>query len=262
MDYFTNMLNIIKKIIKNGAPKAEPVKAAAFKEEDVRFSDVEQTEMEIIASVGNFTMSSIERRLNLVDSLKYVLQNDLRGDIVECGVWRGGMMMLAMKFLLQSGVSNRNFWLYDTFEGMPDPTGVDVDVDGKAAADRLALDESLKNQSHVWAIAEIEEVRRNLESTGYPASNVKMIKGMVEETIPAMLPEKICILRLDTDWYESTKHELEHFYDRVVPGGVVIIDDYGYWSGARKAVDEFLEKRAERIFLHRIDHTGRSFVKP
>ena len=262
MDHFSNMLNIIKQRGKSGALEAGTVKAAAVKVEDIRFSDVVQTEMETVASVGDFTMSSIERRLNVVDSLKYILRHDLAGDIVECGVWRGGMMMLAMKFLLQSGASNRTFWLYDTFEGMPDPTDVDVDVDGKAATDRLALDDSLKHQSHVWAIAGIEEVRRNLESTGYPTSKINLIKGRVEETIPETLPEKISILRLDTDWYESTKHELEHFYDRVVPGGVVIIDDYGYWSGARKAVDEFLEKRGERIFLHRIDHTGRSFVKP
>jgi hypothetical protein len=256
------MLNIIKKIVRSGAPESKPTNASAVKVKDVSFSDVDHSEMEIIASVGMFTMSSIERRLNVVDSLKYVLRHDLAGDIVECGVWRGGMMMLAMKFLLQSGASNRTFWLYDTFEGMPDPTDVDVDVDGKPATDRLALDESLKDQSHVWAIAGIEEVRMNLETTGYPISNIKLIKGRVEETIPATLPKKIAILRLDTDWYESTKHELEHFYDRVVPGGVVIIDDYGYWSGARKAVDEFLEKRGERILLHRIDHTGRSFVKP
>ena len=172
------------------------------------------------------------------------------------------MIMLGMKFLLRRGISNFDFYLYDTFEGMTTPTDSDIDVAGKSASDRLISDQTVKQESHVWAIAPIEQVRKNLESTGYPANRIKFVQGKVEQTIPDTLPENISILRLDTDWYESTKHELEHLYDRVVSGGVVIIDDYGYWSGAKKAVDEFIESLKTKIFLHRIDHTGRCFIKP
>ena len=226
------------------------------------FSDVDVNDMELLTSVGNFTMTSLERRLNLIDSLKYICNYNIYGSIVECGVWRGGMIMLGMKFLLRRGISNFDFYLYDTFEGMTTPTDSDIDVAGKSASDRLISDQTVKQESHVWAIAPIEQVRKNLESTGYPANRIKFVQGKVEQTIPDTLPENISILRLDTDWYESTKHELEHLYDRVVSGGVVIIDDYGYWSGAKKAVDEFIESLKTKIFLHRIDHTGRCFIKP
>jgi hypothetical protein len=95
----------------------------------------------------------------------------------------------------------------------------------------------------------------------YPPEKVHFIKGLVENTVPDNAPERISILRLDTDWYESTRHELEHLYPRLVSGGVLIIDDYGYWRGSTQAVDEFLEATRERLLLLRAS-TGRIAVKP
>jgi hypothetical protein len=109
--------------------------------------------------------------------------------------------------------------------------------------------------------ANIFEVKKNMALTNYPEDNIRYIKGMVEETIPANLPEKISILRLDTDWYESTLHELEHLYPLLSVGGVLIIDDYGHWQGAKKAVDEYISKNKLRILLNRIDYTGRIAIK-
>jgi len=137
-----------------------------------------------------------------------------------------------------------------------------IDINGIFAKDRLAMDLGKKKESDVWAISTLDEVKKNIESIGYPSTQIRFIEGKIEQTIPATVPDAIAILRLDTDWYESTKHELKHLYHLVSPGGVVIIDDYGYWSGARRAVDEFLEETNEKIFLQRIDQTGRCFVKP
>ena len=110
--------------------------------------------------------------------------------------------------------------------------------------------------------AGFDEVRRNLASTGYPSDRLHFIRGRVEDTIPASAPESIALLRLDTDWYESTRHELTHLYPRLVRGGVLIIDDYGHWQGARQATDEYFSVLGSPVLLHRIDYTGRIAVKP
>ena len=113
----------------------------------------------------------------------------------------------------------------------------------------------------VWAIAGLEDVREGMAETGYPADRVHLHPGLVEDTIPREAPEQIALLRLDTDWYSSTLHELEHLYDRVPSGGIVIFDDYGHWLGARQAVDEFLARRGERLLLAPMA-SGRIAVKP
>ena len=144
-------------------------------------------------------------------------------------------------------------YLFDTFEGMPDPTQDDVDVRGIAANSQF---------EKVRCYAGLEEVKRVVLETGYPADKIHFVKGMVEDTIPIHSPEQIALLRLDTDWYESTKHELIHLYPRLTKFGVLIIDDYGHWQGARKAVDEFIGELKEPILLNRIDYTGRVAIKP
>jgi hypothetical protein len=97
---------------------------------------------------------------------------------------------------------------------------------------------------------------------GYPEERIHFVPGRVEETLPQNAPKDIALLRLDTDWYASTKHELQHLYPRLVPGGVLIVDDYGYWQGARQAVDEYLSENGLALLLNRIDHTARIAVKP
>ena len=224
--------------------------------------DIPEEDKLAVFAVQDFTMTSLERRFHLLQSVRHIVRHRIPGDVVECGVWRGGSMMLVAQTLLKLGDVSRNLYLYDTFEGMSAPTDDDRDFSSRSAESRLASDERVKEQSGIWAISGLEEVRRNMASTGYPAGKIHYIQGKVEDTIPGKVPDQIALLRLDTDWYESTAHELTHLYPRLSREGVMIIDDYGYWQGARKAVDEFLAKSPDKVLLHRIDNNGRGVVKP
>lgn len=223
--------------------------------------DISDSDKLAVHAVADFTMTSLERRYHLLQSVRHLVKHRLPGAIVECGVWRSGSMMLVAKTLLELGDTSRDLYLYDTFEGMSAPTGADQDFASKSAASRLQSEAPAKESSGVWAISSLDEVRRNMSSTGYPVSKIHYIRGKVEDTIPGHVPERIALLRLDTDWYESTAHELAHLYPRLVSGGVMIIDDYGFWLGARQAVDEFLAVSKEKLLLHRIDNSGRALVK-
>ena len=213
--------------------------------------------------VQSATMTSRERIVALCDAAHYIVDSEIPGDVVECGVWKGGSMMAAAKALIDSGRTDRRLWLFDTFSGMNSPTGKDVDYLGKAAAELLQEHDPEQSDS-VWCRAAIEEVHQNIESTGYPMSRAKFIAGEVESTlaIEKNRPQQIAILRLDTDWYESTKVALEQLYPRLQPGGVLIIDDYGHWQGCRDAVDEYFARCDEKLFFNRIDYTGRLAIKP
>jgi len=218
-------------------------------------------EIQIWEAVRPHTMTSPDRTVALMRATQHILKHQIPGDIVECGVWRGGSMMAVARTLLKALDTTRTLHLFDTFEGMTPPSEEDyVAADGTAAADILAMED--RQQSLVWAVAGLEGVKRNMESTGYPASRIRYVQGPVEETIPEQAPEAIALLRLDTDWYESTRHELIHLYPRLAPGGILIIDDYGHWAGARKAVDEYLEEHQIPLLLCRTDYTGRIAVKP
>jgi hypothetical protein len=224
-------------------------------------SDFDPADREIIARVRPFTMTSPERIFALIRGTEYVMRAKIPGAIVECGVWRGGSMMAAALTLLRLGAP-RDLYLYDTFEGMTAPTGVDVDLHGEPAATNLSRQVRAPDVSNAWAYAPLQAVRDALKSTGYEADRIHFIKGPVEDTIPGTVPPQIALLRLDTDWYESTRHELEHLYPLLAPGGVLIIDDYGHYAGARKATDEFFQAQANAILLCRVDYTGRIAVKP
>lgn len=213
---------------------------------------------EVCNAVASYTMTSPERIAALVEAVRYVSRHSIPGDVVECGVWRGGSMMAVAQTLLDLG-DLRRLHLFDTFDGMPPPAEIDRDRTGSAAADLMASSD--KETSSVWARSPLDEVRRNLRGTGYPEELVQFVVGRVEETVPARAPDTIAILRLDTDWYESTRHELVHLFPRLSVGGVLIIDDYGHWEGARKAVDEYLAESGVRLLLNRIDVTGRIAVK-
>ena len=202
-------------------------------------------------------MTSVERMYALHEGLRYVTAAEIPGDVVECGVWRGGSSMLAALTLAELGV-NRRLWMYDTFEGMPAPGVHDVRYSGERARESLDPAQRIAGVSNDWAWATIEDVESNMRSTGHP--DLELVVGKVEDTIPARAPDRISLLRLDTDWYESTRHELDHLYPRLSAGGVLIIDDYGHWLGARRAVDEYFQDRP--ILLNRIDYTGRIAVKP
>lgn len=235
------------------APKPKPKpKPAALP------ADYDDEAKAIIRAVKPFTMTSPERLNAFILATRHVVRHNIPGDIVECGVWRGGSMQACAKTLLSLGETERDLHLFDTFEGMPPPTAEDLRRDGKSAEDLLAAQ---GKDRPIWAIASLEDVQAGFEQVPYPGERVHYVQGMVEDTVPQQAPERISILRLDTDWYASTKHELEYLYPRLVSGGVLLIDDYGYWQGSRQAVDEFLEKTGERLLMLRMDE-GRIAVKP
>ncbi|HEY0406140.1 MAG TPA: TylF/MycF/NovP-related O-methyltransferase [Pyrinomonadaceae bacterium] len=220
--------------------------------------DLSEEEKEICEAVAPFTMTSVERIVSLVQATKYVTENKIRGDIVECGVWKSGSMMVVAYTLQRLGDTSRKLYLYDTFAGMPEPTPRDKRYDGESADSLLS---EMEKNTGLWCYASKDEVAANLQSTGYPDENVILIEGKVEETIPQTLPDSISLLRLDTDWYESTKHELTYLYPRLSRSGVLIIDDYGYWQGAKEATDEYFSQLKMKPLLQRIDYTGRLAIK-
>ena len=209
---------------------------------------------ETIIGVRNFTMISPDRLFSLIEAVRYVHRYAIPGAIVECGVWRGGAVMAAALTLRQLGCSDRTLFLYDTFTGMTEPGERDITVDGKTDAREIFRRTQTGSDSSDWCLAGLDEVKRNLATTGYDPGLFITVSGKVEDTLPATLPEEIAILRLDTDWYESTRHEMIHLFPRLVPGGVLIIDDYNAWSGSRKAVDEYLDSANVPIFLTKVDN--------
>jgi O-methyltransferase len=207
-----------------------------------------------------YTMTSQERQYNLYKACQYIVKNNIPGVFVECGVWAGGSTMTAAETLKLMGDTSRHLYLYDTFGGMSEPTEEDIDNRTK----RHVREKWEKNQEdgfNNWCYIPLEEVQDNLSKTGYPSENIHYVKGDILQTIPQTMPEQIAILRLDTDWYASTKHELEYLYPLLTPGGILIIDDYGTYDGARKAVDEYFAQMPNAPFMSRIDNTGRILVK-
>jgi O-methyltransferase len=208
----------------------------------------------------DYTMTSPERMYSLYKAVKYVVQAKLEGDFVECGVWKGGSAMVIAYTLKALGVTDKDIYLYDTFEGMSEPTEHDMkNSTGDVTHVRKYWEEQQKDGINEWCYSSLDEVRGNLERTGYPMKQIHTVKGKVEDSIPNTIPQKISLLRLDTDWYESTKHELVYLYPILSNKGVLIIDDYGSWAGAKKAVDEFFTETP--ILLNRVDTTGRIGIK-
>lgn len=226
-----------------------------------RAEDSEFAHPDVLERVAPYTMTSVARRMALVDAVEYVVKAGVPGDFVECGVWRGGSMMAVALTLLRLGVTDRDLWLYDTFEGMPEPTEHDVGPDGHAAKAEFEL-RKVGSDSSDWCRSGIDEVRENLAGTGYPTDRIRLVKGKVEDTIPGEIPGRIACLRLDTDWYASTRQELLHLYPLLSSRGVLILDDYGHWKGARQAVDEYFSAEGITLLLSRVDYSGRMAIKP
>ena len=224
--------------------------------------DFDPEEIALCEEVAPYTMTSPDAIVTLAAAVRHLVRTGTPGAFVECGVWKGGSMMAIARTLLAEGRTDAQLHLFDTFEGMTAPSEHDVTRSGESARSLLEQDVDPES-SLLWARAPLEAVQAALGSVGYPERNIHFVKGPVEETLPANAPETIALLRLDTDWYDSTKHELEHLYPRLVPGGVLIIDDYGHWGGARKATDEYFAGRTDGPFLMRVDDSGRRMgVKP
>jgi O-methyltransferase len=220
--------------------------------------DFDENDRRLCLEVGPYTMTSPERVFSLARAVEHVVQNRVAGAVVECGVWRGGSMMAVALTLLRLQERDRDLHLFDTFSGMTEPGVEDVKYSGRPAA---AILRRSSRKAKVWGVASLEEVRANVLGTQYPEERVHFVRGRVEETLPEHAPERVALLRLDTDWYASTRHELEHLYPRVASGGVVIVDDYGFWKGSRKAVDEYFRAQGLAVLLHRVDDEARMFVK-
>ncbi len=204
---------------------------------------------------SKYTLTSMERCYSLYKAIQYIAKGNIPGDIVECGVWRGGSAMLAALTLIKNDQTYRKIYLYDTYEGMSKPTDKDIDIHGVPYRLLWEKEKELLTVS-------LNEVKKNMLSTGYPEENIIFIKGMVEDTIPLTIPNQVALLRLDTDLYESTYHELIHLYPKVIPQGVLIIDDYGHFQGAQEATDKYFSEKSRKILLHRIDYSCRIGIKP
>ncbi|MGZ4188865.1 MAG: TylF/MycF/NovP-related O-methyltransferase, partial [Actinomycetota bacterium] len=209
--------------------------------------DFRPEEIALCEEVQPYTMTSPEAIVTLASAVRHLTSREIPGAYVECGVWKGGSMMAVARTLLKLGRTDAHLYLFDTFEGMTPPTRHDVSRGGRPA--QALLDEDTDHDgSLLWARAPLQTVKAAMGSVGYPGQHLHYVQGRVEETLPDAAPERIALLRLDTDWYESTRHELEHLWPRLQPGGILIIDDYGWWGGARKATDEFFAKVARPPF--------------
>ncbi len=229
-------------------------------------SSLEPEERQIVDECKPYTVVSVERIVAVMDAVRHVTASEVPGAFVECGVWRGGSVLAMILTLQRLGRDDRHVYLYDTFVGMTEPTSVDTSrFDGSALATWQRAEAAGRRAWEHWFKPEVfgaEQVAELLRATGYPTGRLHLVAGRVEETIPAEAPGQIAVLRLDTDWYESTRHELEHLYPRLSPGGVLLVDDYGHWDGARRAVDEYFHAHGNRPFLARSDYSGRLAIKP
>jgi len=245
------------------APPADPTRVPPHP-----LSTASPAHRRIVQRCLPFTMGSPERLLATIDATEYVLARGVPGAIAECGVWRGGSVLAMVLSLQAAGVDDRDVYLFDTFTGMTAPTDDDTSAFHAPAAEEWSAASSSSGAGDQRAYGSLfsedtfgeGQVRRLLHATGYPPERIHLVRGPVEETLPAAAPDGLALLRLDTDWYESTRHELEHLYPRLATGGVLIVDDYGHWEGARKAADEHLAQHPA-LLLSRSDYTGRMAVK-
>jgi O-methyltransferase len=253
----------LKKLWRQPAPQPSLPPEPSADNLAAQFPDIPHDQIITYLAVKPYTMTSPERTFGLCQAVEHVVRNRIPGALVECGVWRGGSAMAMLQVLQRLQAADRHLWLYDTYEGMSPPGREDVDCYGNSAEQLLERDQAKRQAADsVWCEASLADVQQNIATVPYPSTQLHFIQGKVEQTLPQSAPEQIALLRLDTDWFESTWHELVHLYPRLQPGGILIIDDYGHWQGCRQAVDQFIEQRAPGLFLHRLDYTGRLAIKP
>ena len=212
---------------------------------------------EMFLAAREYTMTAKDAMFALYQAVGYVVRARLEGDFVEAGVWRGGSALLAALAFRKLG-DRRRLHLFDTFTGMTAPTDVDTDIMGDAASDLM---DRFAEADGSWCYASEEDVRSTFSRHGISGDDLNIVKGDVLNTLPLNVPDRIAILRLDTDWYESTRLELELLYPRLVRGGVLMIDDYGYWQGSRKATDEYFAALERPPLLNRVNDQVRLAIK-
>lgn len=223
------------------------------KDLDVEFADVYK-------KCNSFTMTPRERMYALYKAVEYVAKSKINGDLVECGVWKGGSAMVMAHTLAKMNDTQRKIYLYDTFAGASKPTEKDVRAFDSAPMNKVWEKKQKQDHNELY-FASLDEVKGNLWSTTYPEQNLVFVKGKVEDTLESTKPKQIALLRLDTDWYESTYKELKELFPLVAKGGVIIIDDYGHFAGAKEATDKYFSETKTKILLNRVDYTCRIGVK-
>jgi hypothetical protein len=179
-----------------------------------------------------FTMTGTRRLENLQSCLEACLRENIPGDFVETGVWRGGSCILAKAVFDQHGIKDRAVWCCDSFEGMP-----------TASAKDLSLASASDFSDREYLSASVEMVANNFRKFNLLDENVKFVKGWFCDTLPTAPIKRIAVLRMDGDLYDSTKDALNNLYDKVSAGGFIIVDDYKSWVGCHAAVDEFRSSR-------------------
>ncbi len=224
-------------------------------------ADFTDEDRQICEIVRPYTMARhVDRIYSVINAARYVVQSGIEGALVECGVWRGGMMMAAALALKHLDRMDRDLYLFDTFAGMVQPGELDRDARGNLAEESFRKAPK-RGEGVDWCFASVDEVKGNMATTGFPKERLHFIQGKVEDTIPENAPDRISVLRLDTDWYESSLHEMVHLFPRLQRGGVLILDDYGFWQGSRKATDEYFQKHGIAFHLVRVDSSSRVGVK-
>lgn len=218
--------------------------------------DFSEKDRSLWERIRPYTMTDPEEVFSLCRAIEYLEAAEIPGEFIECGVWRGGSAMVMALTLLDLASTRRHLYLYDTFEdGFPSAGEEDVSIYGETPCDLWQ-----RSAAAGWTVeaftARVDSVRETIQSTGYPMDRIHLVKGRVEKTIPEQAPQAIALLRLDTDWYESTVHEMEHLYPRLSRGGIFIQDDYGLLRGARKATDEYFDKHGVKMLLHRVNSGG------
>jgi O-methyltransferase len=224
--------------------------------------DDEELAREALGIVKPYTMLSYERLITLWQQVRYLDKACIPGGLVECGTWKGGacgMMALAHR---RCGSPHRALHLFDSFQGLPEPN---KEQDGEMAVRYADERASGSLRSIGKCVGLLEENKHLLEDVArYPAELIHYHVGWFQETL-RLVPQSvgaIALLRIDGDWYESTKMCLETLYSKVSSGGVVVIDDYGKWPGCRRAVDEFLAGQKRPVYLNHIDAAGRYVIVP
>ncbi|MGE0821069.1 MAG: TylF/MycF/NovP-related O-methyltransferase [Candidatus Binatia bacterium] len=199
----------------------------------------------------SYTMVTSKNLANLYSLVQQLNRMDIQGDIVECGVWNGGSAaIMGLACLDGDKAKTRNMWLFDSFSGLPRPGAKDGELEKKAFFEG-------------WNKGEIEKVKQAFRKLGVPIDHVRIIPGWFEETLKTVSLRRVSLLHIDADWYNSVKVALETLYDKVVPGGFVVLDDYGYWEGCKKALDDYIAENGLRnISLKRVDRIGAYFQKP
>lgn len=246
------MKNIIKKILMSRNLELRRVAGGEeyFEEEFIK----------IYKMVRRYTLCPRERLYSLYQSVRYVILNDIQGDFVECGVWKGGCCMLIALTLEELGITDRKIYLYDTYQGMTKPTEEDVAL----CSNQKQIDvwnEKQNGEFSDWCDVGVEEVRNAMLMTEYPKENIILVKGKVEDTLKKHPHEKIALLRLDTDWYESTLAEMVHLFPVLESRGILISDDYRHLAGSRKAIDDYLKEKGISLLLNRVDDHSITSVK-